>query len=247
MSTFEEVWRERFEGFARRNSDDHLVSGWSERGLRRRLALFEKLLREQDLSTPAEILDLGCGAGTYVRFLTSRGYNVVGLDYSLPSLYLAHTADHKQNGHYVVGEAYNLPFCKENYDLVVSIGVLQVLERPEGALDEIVRVLRPKGLLAIEFLNAFELVTVVKTAGERLRGRLPRVRTYSHFKIKHQLSQRGIRIIRQVGVYLPPRWFPWLEPIFNIKWLVFLLETLPGFSLLCAHAFMVIGEKVQEK
>jgi ubiquinone/menaquinone biosynthesis C-methylase UbiE len=42
--------------------------------------------------------------------------------------------------------------------MVVSIGVLQALASPEQALDEMVRVLRPKGLLVVEFLNAFEVV-----------------------------------------------------------------------------------------
>lgn len=243
MGTFEEIWRKRFERFAQRFKDDHLVSGWSEKGLRRRLVLFEKLLSEHGLSVPAKILDLGCGAGTYVRFLTKLGHHVVGLDYSLPSLYLAQAADPKQAGQYIVGEAYNLPFCKERYDLVVSIGVLQTLESPERALDEMVRVLRPKGLLVVDFLNAFELVAMVKAASERLSGRSPRVRTNSLFQVHCWLTQRSIRPIRRAGVYLPPRRHSWLEPILDCKLFTFVMDGLPGFSLAGAHAFMMVGEK----
>ena len=71
MRTFEGIWRERFERFAQRYKADHNVSGWSCSGLKRRLALFNELIKKQDLQVPTHILDLGCGAGTYVRFLTS--------------------------------------------------------------------------------------------------------------------------------------------------------------------------------
>lgn len=243
LRTFEEEWRERFKRFARSYDADHLVSGWSDNGLRRRLALFGELLRECGLSTPARILDLGCGAGTYVRFLAGLGHQVVGLDYSLPSLYRALAADPKRAGHYAGGEAYSLPFRNECFDLVVSIGVLQAVGYPERALDEMVRVLRPKGFLVIEVLNAFELVALVRSAGERLSGRLPRVRTYSPFQAHLWLVQRGLRLIRHAGVYLPPRRLPWLGRIFDHKRVVHLMERIPGLSLAGAHAFLLVGEK----
>ena len=243
MKTFEEEWRGRFERFGQSYDADHLVSGWSEGGLRRRLALFDELLRRRGLPAPAQILDLGCGAGTYVRFLAGIGHRAVGLDYSFPSLYRALAADPKRAGHYVGGEAYNLPFCNECFDLVVSIGIFQVLGCPERALDEMVRVLRPKGLLVLEFLNAFELVALVRSVGEWLRGQLPRVRTYSPFQVQRWFAQRGLRFIRRTGVYLSPRGFLRLGRIFEHKGVVHLMEGIPGFSLAGAHAFLLVGEK----
>jgi ubiquinone/menaquinone biosynthesis C-methylase UbiE len=243
MGIFEEDWQKRFERFARDYCADHLISGWSESGLWRRLTLFEELLRDQRLSDPAHVLDLGCGAATYVRFLAGLGHRVVGLDYSLPSLSRAQAADSKKVGDYVGGEVYHLPFCDGCFDLVVSIGVFQTLGSPEEALCEMVRVLRPKGLLIVEFLNAFELVAMIRYACEKLRGRLPRLHTYSPFKMNHWLEQRAIRFIRRAGVYLPPRRLPWLERLFTLKGFVPLLEKTPGISLLGPHAFLMVGEK----
>ncbi len=123
-------------------------------------------MRGQKLPVPAQILDLGCGAGNYVRFLADIGHRVVGLDYSLPSLRRASGCGlENRSGHYVGGDAYRLPFCSEYFDLVISIGVLQALGSPERALDEMVRVLRPKGLLVIEFLNAFEVRCIGEICG----------------------------------------------------------------------------------
>jgi SAM-dependent methyltransferase len=74
MTSFERQWQSRFEKFATRHGSDHLVSGWSVAGLRRRLAVFEGLLDQGLLGTGTRVLELGCGAGTYVRLLAKRGH-----------------------------------------------------------------------------------------------------------------------------------------------------------------------------
>ena len=243
MKTFEEEWRRRFERFAKDYEADHLISGWSDNGLKQRLASFKQLIRGQNLPFPAQILDLGCGAGNYVRFLADIGHRVTGLDYSFPSLNRALSADQKHAGHYVGGDAYSLPFSKECFDLVISIGVLQALASPERALDEMVRVLRPEGLLVIEFLNALELAALARSAVEKLSDRSSRLHTYSFFDVHRWLLKRGVRFIRRTGIYLPPRRAPWLGRIINVKGLVRLMEGIPGVSLVSAHAFLLIGKK----
>ncbi len=243
MKTFEEEWRRRFERFAQDYEADHLISGWSDNGLKQRLASFKQLIRGQNLPFPAQILDLGCGAGNYVRFLAGIGHRVTGLDYSFPSLNRAVSADPKRDGHYVGGDAYSLPFCKGCFDLVVSIGVLQALASPERALDEMLRVLRPEGLLVIEFLNTFEVAALVRSAFEKLRNRSPRLHTYSLFDIHRWLLKRGVKFIQRTGIYLPPRRVPWLGRIINAKSFVRLMESVPGVSFVSAHAFLFIGKK----
>jgi ubiquinone/menaquinone biosynthesis C-methylase UbiE len=238
--TIEEEWRARFSRFAVQNDADHLVSGWSEQGLHRRHALFTELIAEGQLKPSAAILDLGCGAGTYVRSLTNLGYRAVGLDYSLPSLQRAVIADQAMAGRYVAAEAYQLPFSAESFDMVISMGVLQVLASPEVALKEMVRVLRPGGLLLIEFLNKHELASrVLKLVRPDPTG----VRSYSLFQIRQWLTRQGLKQIQQIGVYLPPRNASWLGTVLDSRWCHTLLDRIPGASLLGAHAFMVCGAK----
>lgn len=245
METFERRWRARFERFARCYDADHCVSGWSDQGLRRRLALFGRLLSECALPSPARILDLGCGGGSYVRFLADLGHWVLGLDYSLPSLARALAADPEEAGHYVNGEAYCLPFGDGSFDLVVSIGIFQALQHPEWALSEMVRVLRPRGVLVVEFLNAFEPIALLKSAAERARGRPPLLRTYSLFQVRRWFAQNGVKLIRRAGVYLPPRQLPGLSRLIDQRGVLHLLETIPGLAVATAHAFMLVGEKAR--
>ncbi|HXG05453.1 MAG TPA: class I SAM-dependent methyltransferase, partial [Candidatus Binatia bacterium] len=170
---FDLEWRARFERYARTYPGEASVSGWSEAGLARRLARFEGLLPSLELRPPADVLDLGCGAGTYTRRLAERGHAVTGVDYSLPTLGRARAADPAGTARYVAADGYRLPFRAASFDLVVTIGVLQAVSRPEAILLEIARVLRPGRLAVIETLNALAAPALAGAARDRVLGRPP--------------------------------------------------------------------------
>lgn len=243
MKTLDREWRTRFERFGRSYAEEHEVSGWSAEGLARRFRLFEKLFGQFSLPKDPTILELGCGAGTYVRYLAGLGQRVVGLDYSLPSLQRALKADPGRTSRYVAANGYALPFASMSFDLVICIGVLQAVSCPGRLLEEITRVLRPQGFVVLEALNALELPAMVHHFMEALVGRVPRVRCYVPFQVREWLQQRSIRPVQRVGVYLPPRRFPWLGRVFDRWRVVRLLEAIPGGALLGAHAFWLIGQK----
>jgi SAM-dependent methyltransferase len=243
MDDFERKWRSRFERFALGHSEDHLVSGWSRQGLLRRVAAVSRLIDEQFGETRLRILDLGCGAGTYVRFFAELGHRVVGFDYSRPSLRRAQAGDPGRRGQYVEGEAYGLPFRTGSFDAAIAVGIFQALGNAETAIDEILRVLRPGGSVIIETLNAAEPSALVRSAIARFRGSADPVRVYSPFRVKGWLSRRGAPPLRQVGIYLPPRRLSWLGPVFDPRALPAVLERLPGAPLLSAHAFLTLARK----
>lgn len=243
MKTFEEEWRARFERFGRTYERDDLVSGWSEKGLWTRFERFADLLQTQTLLCPLRVLDLGCGAGTYVRYLANGGHKVVGLDYSIPTLHRALTADSERHSPYLCGEAYHLPFKDESFDLVTSVGVIQALGSPERALDEMVRVLRPNGLLIVEALNSLELLALGRSLYDWALGRSPRLHTHSSSMITSLLSARGVRLIKKAGIYLPPRGgVPWLAPLFSER-IIRVIGLVPGLSVVLAHAFLYLSLK----
>lgn len=243
MDEFEREWRSRFEKFATRHAEDHFVSGWSRQGLRRRLTAVGHLIRDNLGDAPLRILDLGCGAGTYVRFLGDLGHHVIGFDYSRPSLRRAQEADRLRQGQYVEGEAYGLPFRPGSFDLVIAVGIFQALGHPERAIEQVLLALRPGGWTILETLNAVELISIARRTLRRLRGRPDPVRAYSPHHVKDWLSTRGARPIRQVGIYLAPRGLAGLEPIFREGALPALLGAVPGAALLTAHAILTLARK----
>ena len=243
MKTLDAEWRARFERFGRTSAEEHEVSGWSPEGLARRVRLFERTLGQLPIPARATVLDLGCGVGSYVRYLAGQGHQVVGADYSLPSLTRALEADGGPTHRYVAADGYELPFRRRSFDLVVCIGVLQAVSCPERVLDEIARVLRPEAVLLVEALNRLEIPALARGLLERVGIFRPRVRFDSPFQVRRWLERRRIRCLRRVGVYLPPRRLPWLGRIFDPPVVTRLLEGIPGGSLLGAHAFWMVGQR----
>jgi len=243
MSNFDEEWRSRFQRFGQGYDADHRVSGWSKVGLQRRLSLFTQLLAEQNLQNSSKILDVGCGAGTYVRLLRGKGYNVIGLDYSFPSLQRARAADFQKSGIYLEGDAYCLPFPDEIFDLVISIGTFQAMGDPQRAVKEMVRVLRPNGLVVVECLNGRGITSLVTTMMQKVRGTAPGVRTYTPKHLEGWLSIFGVTLVKQEGVYLPPRGLTLFRRLFDLRVTNFILTGSGWLSLLLAHAFLLVGKK----
>jgi len=143
----------------------------------------------------------------------------------------------------VAADGYELPFRRRSFDLVVCIGVLQAVSCPERLLDEIARVLGPQGVLLMEVLNGFEIPALARGLLERVGVWRPRVRCDSPFQVRRWLERRRIRVLRRVGVYLPPRRLPWLGRILDPPAVTQALEGIPGGPLLGAHAFWMVGQR----
>lgn len=238
---FEREWRRRFERFAASATAEHEISGWSEAGLRRRVRAFRDLLGGQGLPAGSRILDLGTGAGTYVRLLAGMGHRVTGADYSVPSLRLARSSDPREGAPYVGADAYRLPFRDATFDLVTMVGIFQVLSEPAGALGEVRRVLRPGGLLLLEILNAGEVFSWAPAIRDRLRRAPPGVRRYRRCAVERELRSAGFRTVAAAPVYLPPRKLPRMEPFLEHPAARWLLGTLPLLPDLLAAAFLVVA------
>jgi SAM-dependent methyltransferase len=243
MTDFERQWQARFERFATRHQPDHLVSGWSMAGLRRRVAVFEGLLDAGLLGVGGRVLELGCGAGTYVRLLAKRGHSVIGLDYSLPSLRRAEAADPLLAGRYVAGNASRLPFQDRSFKAITCIGVFQALEGPEAAMSEIARVLEPAGVAVVETLNPWNFIAVSRRLSAFLRRQPTKLHYISPRAVEQSMASRGLRPVRRLSILLPPRSLPRLERALGQTWLMRALEAVPGIGALASQAYWIVGVK----
>ena len=118
------------------------------------------LVSNFDQNTP--ICDLGCGAGPVTFEMLKRGYNVVGLDYSIDMLSNAKRrliAGGISGRPLINSNAETLPFQDEMFDCVVCLGVISYVENYENIIKEIHRVLRPGGTVVISFRNKYNLVS----------------------------------------------------------------------------------------
>jgi ubiquinone/menaquinone biosynthesis C-methylase UbiE len=101
---------------------------------------------------PARVLDAGCGTGETAAKLLEQGYEARGMDIS--ESMVSHACARLGADRFRVGDLERIPFPDSEFDAVVCLGVIEYLERDEGALREIARVLRPGGTAVISTPNA---------------------------------------------------------------------------------------------
>ncbi len=115
-----------------------------ERLWRRRLATVEGLA-----GAPGELLDVGCGTGEFLRLAQTRGWEVTGTEFSP---YAAKVVG--AHGLTVVkGEIWEAGFPAGAFDVVTCWHVIEHAADPRRVIEEIHRVLRPGGWLALATPN----------------------------------------------------------------------------------------------
>jgi len=137
--------------------------GWRKEELRKRFyppefrgifQRFEDTLRER-IPTDSLVLDAGCGSGRIFRYELAPGCRVVGVDIGQELRDNPNVADR------VRGDVQRLPFADASFDAVLSSHVMEHLPRPDEALTEVARVLKPGGRFLLLTPNRFHYVPLV--------------------------------------------------------------------------------------
>ena len=107
------------------------------------------------LQTGERVLDLGSGAGTdslvAAQMVGAEG-SVTGIDMTPAMLDRARLAAAElgvMNTTFVEGQAEQLPFQDETFDVVISNGVIDLIPDKDAVFSELFRVLRPGGRLQL--------------------------------------------------------------------------------------------------
>jgi len=104
------------------------------------------LLDATGVGAGMRVLDLCCGTGVVAAAAGARGAKIVGLDFS-PAM-LAEARRRHPYLRFEQGDAEALPFADASFDTVLSNFGIHHVPRPEKALAETWRVLRPGGRFA---------------------------------------------------------------------------------------------------
>ncbi len=107
------------------------------------------------------VLDLGCGSAMVADRMAGRSASYVGADYGGHHISYAkakHDAEEKRLlTVFARGDAETLPFADGAFDVVVMSEVIEHLMRPERAVWEVARVLKPGGVFVMTTNNASEV------------------------------------------------------------------------------------------
>ncbi len=155
-----------------------------------------EMLRAELPLDGGRILDVGCGEGGLVRFLTREGADVVGLECSEHQLQRAKAAAKAGGESYVFGRGESLPFEGASFDAVVFSNSLHHVDPDsmDRALDEAGRILRPGGLLYVAEPLAegplFELMLPVEDETA--------VRAAAHATLQHRINPPVFDGLREI-------------------------------------------------
>ena len=118
---------------------------------RQNVVMAEALCEAVDPHPEQRVLDVACGSGTAALVAERRYCDVTGLDY-VPGLVERANTRALANGQDIdfrVGDAQNMPFPDESFDVVLSVYGVQFAPAQKQAARELLRVCKPGGKIGL--------------------------------------------------------------------------------------------------
>ena len=170
-----------------------------------RWARILKLIIEEE---PSNVLDIGCSSGDISSFLVGKGIRVFGLDIVFDNLLEARRRGINIS---VADVSKGLPVKSNSLDCVLAGEIIEHIKDTDFFLEEIKRILKKNGSLVISTPNLANLENRLRL----LVGRYPifvdytsrgddHVRAYTGRALVKQLRERGFKIEKYKGSFVPP-------------------------------------------
>lgn len=156
--------------------------------------VFDYLYKQINEEKP-NILDLGCGTGIATRQLYKRGARVIGVDKD-PRMITASKEDSDSRIIFKTAVCEKLPFKKSVFDCVTAFTAFHWFANPQ-AVSEIIRVLKPHGLLFIVRKN--DITNVFNTYREIFGSFIKKQ------PVKLNYSDRHEKLLENAGFDLLPQ------------------------------------------
>jgi ubiquinone/menaquinone biosynthesis C-methylase UbiE len=196
------------------------------------------------------VLDAGCGNGNLLmRSLKNEkgiamkdraALQIIGMDFSGNMLgRAAHRAKSDDRAGFLQGSVTSLPFRDQSFERVVSSGVLTCLPNAvaaERALQEFYRVLKPEGVLVVDFFSRISHYTLIRK--HLFRESINPPEYVSPAEFQRALEDAGFAVLACRGFDFKPcqgylflsRWRPIIDPCYFQERLSHFLErkVLPG-------------------
>jgi len=146
---------------------------------RRAIGKYEKqFLQLLNASTNDKILDVGCGTGWHIFHYGYQCRFVVGIDISKEGLKRASrrlkTLKKHSNVQLIRGSVEKLPFCKDSFNKVLCVSLIEHVEQPKSSLLETRRVLVKNGFIVIGTPNRLDpLYETLQFIADKTHKKMP--------------------------------------------------------------------------
>ena len=180
-------------------------------GQERRLHMF---LSAAEGHLKGRVLENGCGVGIYLQHLIPHAASVFGLEYDPERARVAHS--HAPN--LINGASEQLPFSAGSFEVILSHEVLEHVRDDRRSVEEMVRVLKPGGVIVLFVPNLgypyethgiywheryhFGNIPLVHYLPSRWRRHLtPHVRAYSRFDLEQLFRKLPVNILERKIIF----------------------------------------------
>ncbi len=156
---------------------------------------FKKRIAEiKKIRFPGVLLDAGCGAGTFLKLAQDEGYKAFGVE-------LSRWACEYASNNFCLdvynGDLKGAPYLPETFDVITLWHVLEHINDPKSLLARAHKLLKPKGLLALEVPNIASLPAKISGVDWELMAPKEHFSYFSPRAIEMLLEYSGFRILKQ--------------------------------------------------
>ena len=135
--------------------------------------IFTKRL-DEEIGYGSKVLELGCGTGQLSLFLSRCNREIYSVDISNSSLKLGEDfrkSNNIENTFFMKMDVFDLKFKKNNFDFVISNGVLHHTKDAKRAFKSLVEVTKPGGIIVIGLYHRYgRIFTRIKQKIARILG-----------------------------------------------------------------------------
>jgi SAM-dependent methyltransferase len=124
------------------------------------------------------VLDAGVGAGRFADVASRFGAEVIGVDLSDAVNAAYENIGNRPNIHLVQADIFQLPFRKDTFDLIFSIGVLHHTPDTRKAFQNLVPLLKKYGEIAIWVYDSYTPFKKITNVFRKVTTKIPRRTMY---------------------------------------------------------------------
>jgi len=173
------------------NSFDHHPEEWTEENFQYHLDFFKPFIK-------GKVLDFGCGNGDFTHMVSKYCDPIYGIDCSSIAIDKAKKA-YPEINFQTQGEEGRVPYTDGFFDAIFMVDVLEHILDTETLLEELNRVLKPKGHLLITTSQLTRLklfIIALVSFNKYFYPTSPHIRYFTRNNLRDLFEQKGFEVIR---------------------------------------------------